>query len=263
MRVGGRVTLPARIEGGAGDDRLQAGSGARVLLGGDGDDVLIGGGGRAALDGGSGRGRLVIAQPLGTIRVGPSAAGEALRILRQGYRLAHLGTRRRGEHRPDRGRGGRPRPRGDRPAIEGVVRGRPDGRAGECHARRRRAFRRPRGPRQPRAVVGGGAEGGAGGLSQGRDRRGPCAERDDRRDAPTGRDRRGRLGRGRPPRGRSAGARAAHHRLRGLAGGGRRARGPVEPAESHHLVRVEGHPVERERRRGPGRQHRVRGALLP
>src|SRR5262249_15501495 len=73
VRVGGRVTLPALIEGEAGNDRLQAGSGAQNLLGGDGDDVLIGGGGRPALDGGSGRDRIVIPHPLGTILVGPSA----------------------------------------------------------------------------------------------------------------------------------------------------------------------------------------------
>lgn len=91
VRVAGRVTLPARIEGEAGDDRLQAGSGAQNLLGGDGDDVVIGGRGRAALDAGSGRDRVVIARPLGTIRVGPSAAGEALRVLGRGYRLARFG----------------------------------------------------------------------------------------------------------------------------------------------------------------------------
>lgn len=91
VRVGGRLALPARIDGGAGDDLLRAGSGPEVLLGGDGDDVLIGGRGRAALVGGSGRGRVVIARPLGTILVGPSAGGEALRILRQGYRIAPLG----------------------------------------------------------------------------------------------------------------------------------------------------------------------------
>jgi hypothetical protein len=93
VRVSERVTLPARIEGGAGDDRLQAGSGAQNLLGGDGDDVIIGGGGRSALDGGSGRDRIVIARPLGTILIGPSAVGEALRILGRGYKLAHLRSR--------------------------------------------------------------------------------------------------------------------------------------------------------------------------
>ena len=90
VRVGGRVTLPARIEGGAGNDRILAGPGRRTCSGA-GDDVLLGGGGRSALDGGSGRDRIVIARCLGTIFVGPSAAGEASRVLGRGYRLARLG----------------------------------------------------------------------------------------------------------------------------------------------------------------------------
>jgi hypothetical protein len=91
VRVDRSITLPGRIEGGGGNDRLQAGSGAEALLGGDGDDMLIGGG-CPSLDGGSGRDPVVIARPLGTILVGPSASAssQALRILGQGYRLARL-----------------------------------------------------------------------------------------------------------------------------------------------------------------------------
>lgn len=99
VRVGGgddvvnvdrRITLPARIEGGVGNDRIRAGAGPEVVLGGDGDDTLIGTGGRASLDGGGGRDRIVLARPLGTIRVGRSASGEAARILGKGYGLAPL-----------------------------------------------------------------------------------------------------------------------------------------------------------------------------
>ena len=44
------VALPARILGGAGDDRLQGGDGADSLLGGDGADFADGGGGDDSID---------------------------------------------------------------------------------------------------------------------------------------------------------------------------------------------------------------------
>lgn len=91
VRIGERVGVPARIEGGAGDDCLEAGAGGDVLLAGEGDDVLVAGaGGRPALLGGGGANRVVMAEPLGDLRVTAEAhrAGtDALNRLGALYRL--------------------------------------------------------------------------------------------------------------------------------------------------------------------------------
>lgn len=57
--ISSRVTLPAIIDGGAGNDHLKAGGDAAVLLGGEGDDRLIGGYGNDILIGGLGTDRIV------------------------------------------------------------------------------------------------------------------------------------------------------------------------------------------------------------
>ncbi len=54
----GAINLPARLEGGAGNDTLIGGSGNDTLFGGDGNDRLYGKGGRDRLDGGLGTDRL-------------------------------------------------------------------------------------------------------------------------------------------------------------------------------------------------------------
>src|SRR5262249_40002109 len=84
------VKLPARIEGGPGDDCLQGGSGPHVLFGEDGNDVLIAGTGRPALHAGPGRNRIVVPQRMGEIRVGPAANGEVLGLLADAYKLRDL-----------------------------------------------------------------------------------------------------------------------------------------------------------------------------
>lgn len=85
-----RVKLPARLEGGAGDDCLQGGSGPDLLFGEDGNDVLIAGTGRPALDAGPGRNRIVVPHSMGEIRVAPSADGEVLQQLTNAYKLRAL-----------------------------------------------------------------------------------------------------------------------------------------------------------------------------
>jgi hypothetical protein len=85
-----QVTLPARLEGGAGDDCLQGGSGPELLFGEDGDDTLVGTRGRDALHAGQGSNRIVIAQPMGEIRVTPSADGALLQQLATAYTLRGL-----------------------------------------------------------------------------------------------------------------------------------------------------------------------------
>jgi len=85
-----RVKLPARLEGGAGDDCLQGGSGPDLLFGEDGNDVLIAGTGRPALDAGPGRNRIIVPHSMGEIRVAPSADGEVLRQLTNAYKLRAL-----------------------------------------------------------------------------------------------------------------------------------------------------------------------------
>jgi PKD repeat protein len=52
-------SLPAWLDGGAGNDRLRGGNGGAVLLGGDGDDLVVGGSGRDVLIGGTGADRIV------------------------------------------------------------------------------------------------------------------------------------------------------------------------------------------------------------
>lgn len=59
LQVGGSVDLPARLDGGAGDDRIKGGGGHDILLGGAGDDLIIGGGGRDLIVGGTGSDRLI------------------------------------------------------------------------------------------------------------------------------------------------------------------------------------------------------------
>jgi Ca2+-binding RTX toxin-like protein len=54
LSVSGRVTVPAALFGGDGNDVLQAGGGPTVLVGGAGDNVLLAGSGRDVLIGGSG-----------------------------------------------------------------------------------------------------------------------------------------------------------------------------------------------------------------
>jgi Ca2+-binding RTX toxin-like protein len=49
------LTIPAFIDGGAGDDTLRAGGGNDVLLGGDGKDAIYGNSGRDLIIGGAGR----------------------------------------------------------------------------------------------------------------------------------------------------------------------------------------------------------------
>ncbi len=53
------ISVPARIDGGAGNDFLKGGRGDDVLLGGAGCDLLVGGSGRDLMIGGLGRDRLV------------------------------------------------------------------------------------------------------------------------------------------------------------------------------------------------------------
>lgn len=62
IRLDPRVTQPAWIDGGDGNDLIVSdGSGADMLLGGDGDDVIIDGRGRNVFIGGDGRDRLISA----------------------------------------------------------------------------------------------------------------------------------------------------------------------------------------------------------
>jgi Ca2+-binding RTX toxin-like protein len=93
VTVDPRITLPTRIDGGAGNDRLRGGSGPNVLLGGDGNDTLIGNPSRDMLDGGSGQDRLVAQKSLGVIQVGPSVSGTALRALSGIYTRVSLQSR--------------------------------------------------------------------------------------------------------------------------------------------------------------------------
>jgi Ca2+-binding RTX toxin-like protein len=59
LQAAGAITLPACLNGGAGNDRLKGAAGNDVLLGGDGDDLAIGGDGRDLLVGGCGSDRIV------------------------------------------------------------------------------------------------------------------------------------------------------------------------------------------------------------
>jgi Ca2+-binding RTX toxin-like protein len=57
--VSSGISLPAMLDGAAGDDKLTGGSGYNTILGGDGDDVLVGGNTRDILIGGTGADRMV------------------------------------------------------------------------------------------------------------------------------------------------------------------------------------------------------------
>jgi hypothetical protein len=85
-----QVVLPARLEGGAGDDCLQGGSGPDQLFGEEGNDVLIGTPGRDALHGGPGSNRIVLPSSMGEIRVAPSADSDVLQHLTNAYTLRDL-----------------------------------------------------------------------------------------------------------------------------------------------------------------------------
>src|SRR3954447_23224986 len=86
-----RITLPTRLDGGAGNDRLRGGSAPSVLLGGAGNDTLISNPIRDTFDGGPGRTRSVFLKSLGVIQVSPSVSGAALRALSAGaYTLMPL-----------------------------------------------------------------------------------------------------------------------------------------------------------------------------
>lgn len=90
--LGPRIRLPAVIRGGAGDDHLRGGSSPDQVFGDDGDDTLVGTRGRDALDGGQGSNRVLVPQSMGSLSVGPSASGEALRLLSKAYTLRPLGA---------------------------------------------------------------------------------------------------------------------------------------------------------------------------
>jgi hypothetical protein len=89
------VKLPAALHGGPGNDHLRGGSGPDLVFGEDGNDLLIGSPGRDALDTGPGQNRVIVREPMGTIQVGPSAAGDVLRILSEAYTLRPLGGEQR------------------------------------------------------------------------------------------------------------------------------------------------------------------------
>jgi len=59
IQVGGSLSLPAWLYGGAGNDRLKGGGGPSVLVGGDGDDLLLGGKSSNVMIAGAGADRLV------------------------------------------------------------------------------------------------------------------------------------------------------------------------------------------------------------
>lgn len=59
VSISGGITLPALIDGGAGDDQLNGGNGSNIILGGEGDDMVVGGSSRDLLIGGRGADRIV------------------------------------------------------------------------------------------------------------------------------------------------------------------------------------------------------------
>jgi hypothetical protein len=91
VALGPGVRTPAVIHGGAGDDRLRGGSGPDQVYGDAGDDALITSASRDLMDAGPGSNRLAVAQRMGTIYVGPSASGDALRVLSKAYSLRQAG----------------------------------------------------------------------------------------------------------------------------------------------------------------------------
>jgi hypothetical protein len=90
VTVDPRITLPTRIDGGAGNDRLRGGSGPNVLLGGAGADTLVVTPSRDTFDGGTGPTRTVFLKNLGVIQIGRSASGAGLRRLSGSYTLQPL-----------------------------------------------------------------------------------------------------------------------------------------------------------------------------
>jgi hypothetical protein len=90
VTVDRRITLPATLDGGPGNDRLQAGFAPTVLGGGAGNDVLVGVRGRDVFDTGSGQDRRVFLQRLGVIQLGPLVSAAARRSLSTSYTLRPL-----------------------------------------------------------------------------------------------------------------------------------------------------------------------------
>jgi hypothetical protein len=90
VTVDPRITLPATLDGGAGNDRLQAGFAPTVLRGSAGNDELVGVRGRDVFDAGSGRDRQVFLRHQGVIQVGPSVSAAARRSLSTSYTLRPL-----------------------------------------------------------------------------------------------------------------------------------------------------------------------------
>lgn len=82
--VGAKVTIPATLQGGAGNDKLIGGGGNDKLLGGPGDDTVIGRGGNDWLYGGSGEDRLVGGPGEDTCIGGPGPDTAASCELRRG-----------------------------------------------------------------------------------------------------------------------------------------------------------------------------------
>jgi|GEM_PF-1164314 len=90
VTVDPRATLPTQLDGGAGNDSIRGGSGPNFLNGGVGRNTLIGNPIRDTFDDDSGQNRLVFVKSLGTIQVGPSASGPALRGLSGPFTLRPL-----------------------------------------------------------------------------------------------------------------------------------------------------------------------------
>ncbi len=85
-----RITLPTRIDGGAGNDRLRGGSGPNTLIGDDGNDTLIGTQGRDTFDGGIGRNQTIFLENLGVVQVSAAASGAGVKRVAKAYALMSL-----------------------------------------------------------------------------------------------------------------------------------------------------------------------------
>jgi hypothetical protein len=90
VTVGPRITLPTRLDGGAGNDHLQGGSGPNAILGGPGADTLVVSPSRDTYDGGTGRTHTGFLKSRGVIQTGPSLSGAGLRGLSGSYTLLPL-----------------------------------------------------------------------------------------------------------------------------------------------------------------------------